>query len=176
MFTTNLKSLIESALPVSPDRRHSLGWSWGGTIGIFNAEDGDPLLTFREEHGAILRAGFSPDMHELLAENEDGSFSIWHTESKIGGEKCAATDNIVEFMLKNELVPCLNIKPGLKACRFELTTHDFSEAQYNCYNWGNYYCAVCSWHRPARDPGRGTPETRCALRTGCEFKRKGLQQ
>lgn len=136
MNITDLKSLIETAAPVSPDRKYSLAWSWKGSIGILTLKDGDPLLTFREERGAILRAGFTPDMLQLVAENEDHSFSIWHTARRLGGEDFAEADNIVDFMLNNELVPCLNITPGLKACRFTLDLRDFSCAQLDCYIWG----------------------------------------
>lgn len=136
MHTTDIKSLIETAAPVSPDGKYSLAWSWKGSIGILTLKDGEPLLTFREEHGAILRAGFAPDMRRLIAENEDRSFSIWHTASRIGGNIFAEADNIVDFMINNELVPCLNILPGIKACRFNLTLQDFSCAQLDCYVWG----------------------------------------
>ncbi|MDD2806511.1 MAG: WD40 repeat domain-containing protein [Elusimicrobiales bacterium] len=162
---TTLKSLIETALPVSPDGRHSLAWSWGGTIGIFELKYGEPLLSFREEHGAIMRAGFSPDMRRLIAENEDRSFSIWHMDNEIDEQEGAETGNIVDFMLNNDFVPCLNIAPGLKVCRFEHTLHDFSDAQYDYYDWGNHYCAACAWYKPACG-------TCCILRTGCEFRLK----
>lgn len=139
MHTTNLKDLIQSAAPVSPDRKYSLAWSWGGTIGILNLADGEQLLCFREERGAILRAGFSPDMRELLAENEDGSFSIWYTAAALRGRPCRGAGNIVDFMLANELVPCLNVTPGLKACRFEQTLRDFRWARWDYFDWGNRY-------------------------------------
>ena len=173
MHTMNLKSLIQSAVTVSPDRRHSLAWSWGGTIGIFSLKHGEPELTFREEHGAILRAGFSPDMRELIAENEDLSFSVWYTAHEVNGVRCTDTGNIVDFMLNNECVPCLNVTPGPKAYRFAISVHDFSESQYNCFDWGRDYCARCAWHRRVRLlPGRVTPDEECTCSGGCEFKLK----
>lgn len=173
MNATNLKELIESAVTISPDRRHSLAWSWGGTIGIFELKYGEPLLSFREEHGAILRAGFSPDMRQLIAENEDRSFSVWYTVNEIGGRKCFDTGNIVDFMTSNLKVPCLNVLTGLKACRFNLTLQDFSDAQYDYYNWGRDYCVSCAWYKRMRVPSaRFSLGPQCTCRGGCEFKHK----
>lgn len=171
MHTTDLKSLIESAVTVSPDRRHSLAWSWGGTIGIFSLKYGEPEITFREVHGAILRAGFSPDMRELIAENEDLSFSVWYTAHAVNGLRCSDTGNIVDFMLNNEWVPCLNVTPGMKLYRYELILHDFSAAQYNCFDWGRDYCVRCAWHKLGRmQAGHIKSEGQCTCPGGCEFK------
>ncbi len=171
MRTDNIEFLRANARPVSPDRKYSLAWSSGGTIGIHDLQEGEPLLVFREDHGGILKAGFSPDMQRLIAENEDGTVSIWFTRRSIAGEVCLGLENIVAFMENNPRVPCLNIKPGAdgRVKSFRLLLHDFSCAALDYYDWGNDYCSRCGWNAP--QPGT-RDKTFCSSPSGCEFKPK----
>ena len=109
MQIIDIESLIGAAEPVSPDGKYSLVWSSAGVLGVRKLSNNDPVLAFRENHGNILRAGFSPAMRQIVAENEDGSFSVWFTTGEIAGAKCVSPENIVLFMSGNDRVPYPNI-------------------------------------------------------------------
>ncbi|MDO8804010.1 MAG: hypothetical protein Q7R35_06250 [Elusimicrobiota bacterium] len=138
MQPINIESVIENSIPVSPDRKYSLAWSSSGKIGVLQLEDNFPVLGFRETHGAILKAGFSPDMHQIVAENEDGTISIWFTKPEIGGSRCIFPDDIVLFMSENDNVPYININPKVPTqnrLRYHVSLRDFTCATYDWFCW-----------------------------------------
>ena len=138
MQPIDIESVIKDLITVSPDRKYSMAWSSSGKIGVLQLEDDWPVLGFREAHGAILKAGFSPDMRQIVAENEDGTVSIWFTKTEIGGCKCASPDNIVLFMSANCSVPYININPKANArnkLRYHVSLRDFTWANDDWFCW-----------------------------------------
>lgn len=137
MQTIDIESLIKHMAPVSPDREYSLAWSSGGTIGIRELKDNGAVLSFRENRGTIIKAGFSPDMRQIIAVNEDGTVSIWFTKDEIDGEACRYPENIVLFMSAREDVPYLNIDSLASARKYTFSLRDIRWAQYDYYDWGD---------------------------------------
>ena len=138
MQPIDIESVIKDLITVSPDRKYSLAWSSSGKIGVLQLEDDWPVLGFRETHGAILKAGFSPDMRQIVAENEDGTVSIWFTKIEIGGCKCASPEDIVLFMSANCNVPYINIDPKSHArnkLRYHVSLRDFTSANDDWFCW-----------------------------------------
>jgi len=130
MQIIDLQSLISSAVPVSPDRKYSLSWTSAGVLCVRGVKDDKQVVGFKENHGSIVRAGFSPDMRQIVAENEDGSFSVWFTTKAIYEVKCHAPENIVPFMCANGRVPYLNISPSRY---YKYSLRDFTHGQKYCY-------------------------------------------
>jgi hypothetical protein len=67
MQIIDLQSLIGSVLQVSPDRKYSLSWTSAGVLCVRKVTDNEQVLGFKENHGSIARAGFSPDMRQIVA-------------------------------------------------------------------------------------------------------------
>ena len=132
MQIIDIESLISAATPVSPDRKYSLVWASAGVLGVRELSTNDPVLAFRDNHGNILRAGFSPDMRQIVAENEDGSFSVWFTTEELAGAKCVSPENIVLFMSGNERVPYLNFSHG--------RNYSFFLRDFTCTTLDYYLC------------------------------------
>ena len=138
MQTIKIESVIRDAAPISPDRKYSLAWSSSGMIGIRELKDNTQLIDFRGAHGAIIKAGFSPDMRQLVAENEDGTFSIWFIRDELDGQKELFTCDIVQFMYEQFWVPRLDIYqngPAGKERRYVFSLQNFIDAKYEYYNW-----------------------------------------
>ncbi|MCX5784543.1 MAG: hypothetical protein NTX59_02540 [Elusimicrobia bacterium] len=138
MQTIDIQSVLKNATPISPDRKYSLAWSLGGVIQVRKLEDNSNVLGFMEMHGTILKAGFSADMRQIVAENEDGSISIWFTKKEIGGKACLYPDNIVLFMSLQDYVPYININPKGPAYnepRYHVSLRDFTDSDYTGFGW-----------------------------------------
>lgn len=138
MQTIDLESLIANAAPVSPGGGYTLRtWPGRSCLAVFDRADDSPVLAFREEHGEILRAGFSPDMRQLLAWSEDGSVSVWFLPvESLAWRKPPA--NIVDFMLCSDRVPYLLISPGPSAAaprQYSFSMRDSSDASFAFYDW-----------------------------------------
>lgn len=138
MQTIDLESLIADAAPASPDGGYTLRtWPGRSCLAVFGRADDSPVLAFREEHGEILRAGFSPDMRQLLAWSEDGSVSVWFLPvESLAWRKPPA--NIVDYMLRADQVPCLVISPGTSDTaprQYSFSLRDCSDASFAFYDW-----------------------------------------
>jgi len=155
MQVIDLEHIINNVTPISTDRRYSLAWSSGGVIGIRELATCSPLVTLREDHGAILRAGFSTDMRQLVSANEDGTYSIWFIKNDIPPKGRTPQNNIVDYICDVDLVPYLNINP-------------------NCQ------CPYCAWYSPCREPGWKSSDpsaTSCSRGSkGCNYKSTRLAE
>lgn len=138
MQTIDLESLIANAVPASPDGGYTVRTLPGrDCICVYDRAGDWPVLAFREEHGEVLRAGFSPDMRQLIAESEDKSVSIWFLPGEALMWRKPPAD-IADFMLRSDRVPCLVITPGPSASaprQYSFSMHDFSGAPYTFYDW-----------------------------------------
>ena len=138
MQTIEIESVIRNAAPVSPDRKYSLAWSSSGMIGIRELKDNTRIIDFRSAHGEILKAGFSPDMRQLVAQNEDGTFSIWFIQDELDGQRDRFTGDIVKFMYEQFWVPRLDIYPNAPSSherRYQFSLQSFLDAKYEYYDW-----------------------------------------
>ena len=135
MQIVEIESLIRDAAPISPDRKYSLAWSSSGMIGIRELKDNARIIDFRGAHGAVIKAGFSPDMRQLVAQNEDGTFSIWFVQEELDGQRELFPGDIVKFMYEQFWVPRLDIYPAGNERRYHFSLQNFVEAHYTWYNW-----------------------------------------
>ncbi len=138
MQAIDIKSLIDGLTPISPDRRYSIAWASSGVIGVRKLKDNEQVLVLHEKHGAILKAGFSQDMQQLIAINEDNSISIWFIKPGLTDSRKPVPGDIVEFIGISSVVPYLNIMPTPNGAIYHYSLHDASEAIYEWYDWGDY--------------------------------------
>lgn len=180
MQVIDLEHIINNLTPISTDHRYSLAWSSGGVIGIRELATCSPLVTLRENHGAILRSGFSSDMQQLVSANEDGTYSIWFIKSDITPKGRTPQNNIVDYICDVDLVPYLNINPKSKAHRYHFMLKDVSYAMYDWYDWQDCQCPYCAWYSPCREPGWKSSDpsaTSCSRGSkGCNYKSTRLAE
>ena len=73
---------------ISPDAKYCLEYGSNGLVKVLLLKDRSLVDFFVGTHRGIVKAGFTPDMREIIAENMDGTRTIWSTLQKVNGKMC----------------------------------------------------------------------------------------